>query len=148
MKKILSILLAAALIVCTFVVCGNKKTDTSSDLAYVKDKGTLVIGITLFAPMDYYEEGNTTDLKGFEADFARAVCEKLGVTPTFQVISWPESKRERARFKKCRLPLERPYNNRREKKTPMSISTPYMANKQVLITKSENADKYSSAGST
>ena len=29
----------------------------------------------------------------------------------------------------------------------MSISTPYMANKQVLITKSENADKYSSAGS-
>ena len=105
MKKILSILLAAALIVCTFAACGNKKTDTSSDLAYVKDKGTLVIGITLFAPMDYYEEGNTTDLKGFEADFARAVCEKLGVTPTFQV------------------------------------------NKQVLITKSENADKYSSAGS-
>ena len=56
MKKILSILLAAALIVCTFAACGNKKTDTSSDLAYVKDKGTLVIGITLFAPMDYYEE--------------------------------------------------------------------------------------------
>ena len=48
MKKILSILLAAALIVCTFAACGNKKTDTSSDLAYVKDKGTLVIGITLF----------------------------------------------------------------------------------------------------
>ena len=42
MKKILSILLAAALIVCTFAACGNKKTDTSSDLAYVKDKGTLV----------------------------------------------------------------------------------------------------------
>ena len=57
MKKILSILLAAALIVCTFAACGNKKTDTSSDLAYVKDKETLVIGITLFAPMDYYEEG-------------------------------------------------------------------------------------------
>ena len=35
MKKILSILLAAALIVCTFAACGNKKTDTSSDLAYV-----------------------------------------------------------------------------------------------------------------
>lgn len=94
MKKILSILLAAALIVCTFAACGNKKTDTSSDLAYVKDKGTLVIGITLFAPMDYYEEGNTTDLKGFEADFARAVCEKLGVTPTFQVISWEAKESE------------------------------------------------------
>lgn len=72
----------------------KQKTDTSSDLAYVKDKGTLVIGITLFAPMDYYEEGNTTDLKGFEADFARAVCEKLGVTPTFQVISWEAKESE------------------------------------------------------
>lgn len=72
----------------------QQKTDTSSELAYVKDKGTLVIGITLFAPMDYYEEGNTTDLKGFEADFARAVCEKLGVTPTFQVISWEAKESE------------------------------------------------------
>ena len=44
--------------------------------------------------MDYYEEGNTTDLKGFEADFARAVCEKLGVTPTFQVISWEAKESE------------------------------------------------------
>lgn len=145
MKKILSILLAAALIVCTFAACGNKKTDTSSDLAYVKDKGTLVIGITLFAPMDYYEEGNTTDLKGFEADFARAVCEKLGVTPTFQVISW-EAKESELNSKNVDC-LWNGLTITDERKNTMSISTPYMANKQVLITKSENADKYSSAGS-
>ena len=145
MKKILSILLAAALIVCTFAACGNKKTDTSSDLAYVKDKGTLVIGITLFAPMDYYEEGNTTDLKGFEADFARAVCEKLGVTPTFQVISW-EAKESELNSKNVDC-LWNGLTITDARKNTMSISTPYMANKQVLITKSENADKYSSAGS-
>ena len=28
-----------------------------SDLAYVQDKGTLVVGITNFAPMDYKAEG-------------------------------------------------------------------------------------------
>lgn len=145
MKKILSILLAAALIVCTFAACGNKKTDTSSDLAYVKDKGTLVIGITLFAPMDYYEEGNTTDLKGFEADFARAVCEKLGVTPSFQVISW-EAKESELNSKNVDC-LWNGLTITGARKNTMSISTPYMANKQVLITKSENADKYSSAGS-
>ena len=123
----------------------NKKTDTSSDLAYVKDKGTLVIGITLFAPMDYYEEGNTTDLKGFEADFARAVCEKLGVTPTFQVISW-EAKESELNSKNVDC-LWNGLTITDARKNTMSISTPYMANKQVLITKSENADKYSSAGS-
>ena len=78
----------------------QQKTDTSSDLAYVKDKGTLVIGITLFAPMDYYEEGNTTDLKGFEADFARAVCEKTRCYAHFPGNKLG-GKRERAQFKKC-----------------------------------------------
>lgn len=146
MKKILSILLAAALIVCTFAACGQpKKPILLRTLAYVKDKGTLVIGITLFAPMDYYEEGNTTDLKGFEADFARAVCEKLGVTPTFQVISW-EAKESELNSKNVDC-LWNGLTITDARKNTMSISTPYMANKQVLITKSENADKYSSAGS-
>ena len=30
--------------------------NTDSDLAYVKDKGTLVVGITDFEPMDYQDE--------------------------------------------------------------------------------------------
>lgn len=95
--------------------------------------------------MDYYEEGNTTDLKGFEADFARAVCEKLGVTPTFQVISW-EAKESELNSKNVDC-LWNGLTITDARKNTMSISTPYMANKQVLITKSENADKYSSAGS-
>ena len=32
--------------------------ETESDLAYVQDKGTLVVGITYFDPMDYKEEGS------------------------------------------------------------------------------------------
>ncbi len=33
-------------------------TAPESDVAYVQDKGTLVVGITYFAPMDYKEEGS------------------------------------------------------------------------------------------
>ena len=51
----------------------------SEDWAYIQAKGTLVIGITDYKPMDYKETGND-EWVGFDADYARAVCEKLGVT--------------------------------------------------------------------
>ena len=48
-----------------------------SDLAYVQDKGTLVVGITEFEPMDYQDaDGNWI---GFDADMAKAFAESLGV---------------------------------------------------------------------
>lgn len=57
-----------------------------SDLAYVQDKGTLVVGITEFDPMDYRDaDGNWI---GFDADMARAFAESLGVTAEFQLIDW------------------------------------------------------------
>ena len=56
------------------------------DIAYIKDKGTLVVGMTEFAPMDYCDEdGNWI---GFDADLAKAVAEKLGVDIKFVVIDW------------------------------------------------------------
>lgn len=70
----------------------QKDPDTSytpaenGDLAYIKEKGTLVVGITEFAPMDYRDEnGNWI---GFDADLAKAVGEKLGVAIQFVVIDW------------------------------------------------------------
>ena len=57
-----------------------------SDLAYVQDKGTLVVGITEFEPMDYQDaDGNWI---GFDADLAKAFGESLGVDVQFQVIDW------------------------------------------------------------
>ncbi len=58
---------------------------TESDVAYIKDKGTLVVGITDFAPMDY-REGD--DWIGFDADMARAVAADLGVEAEFVEIDW------------------------------------------------------------
>ena len=59
---------------------------TEGDLAYIKDKGELIIGITLFAPMNY--EDDNQELIGFETEFAEAVCAKLGVEANFVEINW------------------------------------------------------------
>ena len=57
-----------------------------SDVAYIQEKGTLIVGITDFEPMDYKDEsGNWI---GFDADMARLVAEKLGVEAQFVEIDW------------------------------------------------------------
>lgn len=57
-----------------------------SDVAYIQDKGTLIVGITDFAPMDYKNESG--EWIGFDADMARIVAEKLGVEVQFVEIDW------------------------------------------------------------
>ena len=56
------------------------------DIAYIQDKGVLVVGITDFAPMDYKDENG--EWIGFDADMARLVAEKLGVEIQFVEIDW------------------------------------------------------------
>ena len=56
-----------------------------SDLAYVQDKGTLVVGITDYAPMDYKDENG--EWTGFDAEFARLFAKELGVEVEFFVIA-------------------------------------------------------------
>ena len=100
-KKLLALVLAAGM-VASMAACGNTNSNesasvdnkdasataenTDSDLAYVKDKGTLVVGITDFEPMDYQDEnGNWI---GFDADLASAFAESLGVDVEFVEIDW------------------------------------------------------------
>ena len=98
MKKMIALLLAA-LMVLSMAACASKpaaSTETpaasepaaaaESDLAYVQDKGTLVIGITDFAPMDYQDESGKWI--GFDADMAKAFAESLGVKAEFVEIVW------------------------------------------------------------
>ncbi len=91
-KQILVLMLALALALCT-AACGNDKGaqqassgSGSSDLEYVKDKGTLVVGITDFEPMDYKDEGG--EWIGFDADMAKAFAKSIGVTAEFVEIEW------------------------------------------------------------
>ena len=92
MKKMLAVLLTATMTLGMLAGCGSKDSGESgdasseSDKAYVQDKGTLVIGITDFEPMDYKDENG--DWIGFDADMAKAFAESLGVEAEFVEIDW------------------------------------------------------------
>ena len=59
---------------------------SDSDVAYIQGKGTLIVGITEFEPMDYKDDSG--EWIGFDADMARIVAEQLGVEAQFVVIDW------------------------------------------------------------
>jgi polar amino acid transport system substrate-binding protein len=134
MKKIVSVLLATLMMVTLLAGCSSQK----EDWAYIEDKGTLVIGITLYEPMNYYdEEGNLT---GFDTEFAEAVCEKLGVEPVFQVIEWDQKE-----FELQSKSIDCIWNGltvTEERKEDMAFSTSYVENMQVVVINKDNADTY------
>ncbi|MGN1467359.1 MAG: transporter substrate-binding domain-containing protein [Ruminococcus sp.] len=150
MKKIIALILAAITAVAVLAGCGSTNTassdstsaqSTEGDWNYIKDKGELVIGITYFEPMNYKDENG--ELTGFETEFAQKVCEKLGVKATFQKIDW-DSKEVELNSKTIDC-IWNGLTITDERKENMGISIPYMENKQVMVTKAENADKYTSA---
>ena len=63
-------------------------SESDSDVAYIQDKGTLIVGITNFAPMDYEETAGSGEWIGFDADMTKLVAEKLGVEIQFVEIEW------------------------------------------------------------
>ena len=103
MKRFLSMFVAGAMALSLAACGGAASTSTAasasgsaagsaasasadSDLAYIQGKGKMVIGYTVYAPMNYTDdEGNFT---GFDTELATAVCEKLGVEPEFVEINW------------------------------------------------------------
>ena len=90
-----------------------------------------MIGITLFQPMNYFDDAG--ELTGFETEFAKAVCEKLGVKAVFQEISWNAKETElQAKNIDC---IWNGLTITEERTAAMSITIPYMRNKQVLVVK-------------
>ncbi len=82
MKKLIALLLCLVLAAASALALA----EGDSDKAYVAGKGTLIVGITDFAPMDYKDESG--EWIGFDADLARAFGEYLGVEVVFQEIDW------------------------------------------------------------
>ena len=83
MRKMFALILAV-LMVLGMAACGAKETD-ATDMEYVKNKGTLVVAVTDFAPMDYIVGD---DWVGFDADTAKAFAESLGVECEIVEINW------------------------------------------------------------
>ena len=111
---------------------------SDSDMQYVIDKGTLVVGITNFEPMDYMDEdGNWI---GFDADLATAFADSLGVDVEFMEIDWNNKILELDG-----KTIDCVWNGMTltdEVTSAMETTKPYCNNAQVVVVKEDVADKY------
>ena len=133
-KRFLMAAISMALLVSvvfTMSACGAKEAIPETEGYELK------IGYTLYAPMDYMENGQ---LVGFDADFGRKVCEDLGYTPKFIEIDWNTKS---VSLKSGEIDLI--WNGMTitdELKEEFLITDPYMENQQVIVVKKDIADKF------
>ena len=133
MKRIFAILLVMIL---SLSVAAFAEAD--SDLAYVQNKGVLVVGITDFAPMDYKDENG--EWIGFDADLSVAFAAALGVEVEFVEIDWDNKIMELDNKS-----IDCVWNGMtltEDVQAAMECSAPYANNAQVVIVKADVADQY------
>ena len=145
-RRVLSVLLCAGLVVSVLAGCGSddakkdsgKKAASESDLDYVKEKGTLVVGITNFEPMDYQDEEG--EWIGFDADMAKAFGESLGVDVEFVDIDWDNKILELdGKTIDC---VWNGMTLTEEVTSSMECTDAYLNNAQVVVLPADKADKY------
>lgn len=165
MKKFITLMMTFVMLL-SMAACGNsaneQKNDTSasadadtdsnatdasdsteSDMAYVKDKGTLVVGITDFEPMDYKDENG--EWIGFDADMAAAFAESLGVDVEFVEIDWDNKILELDG-----KTIDCVWNGMTlidEVTSAMECSNAYCNNAQIVIVPKDKADQYQTVDS-
>ena len=141
MKKMFALLLAVMLIASCFAGCGAKD---ASDLAYVKDNGKIIVGITDYAPMDFKDEnGNWT---GFDAEFAQLFAEELGVECEFFVLADWGKKFYELETKNIDV-IWNGMTITDEVKLNTNCSNPYVINAQVVVMKADVIGNYPDAES-
>lgn len=110
----------------------------ASDLDYVKNKGTLVVGITDFEPMDYKDENGAWI--GFDADMAKAFAESLGVSAEFVEIDWDNKVMElEGKTIDC---VWNGMTLTPEVTSAMECSNAYCNNAQVIVVPVDKADSF------
>ena len=163
MKKFFALLLALCMIF-ALAACGEPASEPSeapaseapaseapaseepaaeSDMAYVQEKGSLIVGITEFEPMDYQNEAG--EWIGFDADLARAFADSLGVEAVFQVIEWDNKVMELDG-----KTIDVVWNGMTltdEVFSAMECSNAYCNNAQVVILPADSAEDYPDAAS-
>ena len=155
MKKILAMLLAIAMLACLFAGCGNsdKSNDGStpgsnaapaadvtaaSDYEELQVKGTMVVGITDFAPMDYRDDNG--EWTGFDAELARMVASQLGLECEFIEIDWDNKILElESKSIDC---VWNGMTLTDEVLNAMECTAPYLVNAQVVVMKSDKVADY------
>lgn len=146
-KKLLSLTLAMAMVM-SLAACGSKdaategasNTDaaTESDMEAIQAKGTLVVGVTDFEPMDFKDTDG--EWIGFDADLAKVFADSLGVDVEFVEIDWDNKVLELdGGTVDC---IWNGMTLTDEVKSAMETTNAYCNNAQVVIVKKSVADKY------
>ena len=148
MKRLVSAFLAGAMALSLAACGGSASTSTAassaaasaapassaaadSDLAYIQSNGKMVIGYTVYEPMNYTDaDGSFT---GFDTELATAVCEKLGVEPEFVEINWDTKETELAAKSIDCIWNGLTLTDDREEN--MACTKPYVKNAQVVVVK-------------
>ena len=138
MKKLITLVLALTMCL-SLAACGS----SDGDKAKIKDKGTLVVGITDFEPMDYKDESG--QWIGFDADMAKKFAEKLGVKVEFTEIDWDNKALELDSGS-----IDCVWNGMTltdEVKSAMDCSNPYCNNAQTVVLPKDKIDQYKDVAS-
>lgn len=121
----------------------ESRAEGESDLEYIKEKGKMTIGYTVYAPMNYTDDAG--NFVGFDTEFAEAVCEKLGVEPDFVEINWDTKEIElAAKSIDC---IWNGFTMTEEREENLDFSVPYILNKQVVVIRKSDAAKYTDTAS-
>ena len=108
---------------------------TCWSLEYVKKNGKMIIGYTVYEPMNYTDkDGNFT---GFYTELAKAVCAKLGVDAEFVIINW--GTKEVALNGKDIDCIWNGLTLDAEREANMACTDPYVKNAQVVVVKKDFA---------
>ena len=133
MKKIVSVLLAAIML----LGCCTAFADAATDDSYQKilDKGQLIMGLDdSFPPMGYRDEDG--NIVGFDVDVATEVCNRMGVELVLQPISWSAKVMElNSGNIDC---IWNGFTITEELQEQITFSEPYLSNTQVIVVRGDS----------
>ncbi len=157
MKKLFALVMSLIMVMACFAACNsdtagntpaptdppkvNDPTGGTADPTDPPSKGTIVVGYTLYAPMNYEDENG--ELIGFDTELAKAVFGNMGYDVMFQLIDWNAKYTDLASGTidciwngfTCNVADEEDGVMRSEK---VDFSYNYMENRQVIVVKADS----------
>lgn len=125
--KVLGLILAASCVMGMATGCNGD------------DEKTLKIGFTYYEPMNYIDEA-TNEFVGFDTEFATKVCAELGYKAEFVEINWNKKVIDlQAGTIDC---IWNGMTITDELQQEILISDAYMENKQVVVVRTADVNKY------
>jgi len=134
MKKPIAFISAMAVALCGAFLTACKP---SSDFERVIDKGTFVVGVTIYEPMDYIDGDG--EWAGFDAEVAALVAAEWGVKIQYTIIKWNNKVAELDSYA-----IDAIWNGMTadaELGKQIDFSASYAENKQVAVVKKSDADR-------